>query len=104
MTLWTQGSHAQGRAKTRPRGEGNMSFHGLLDSGLLYQKFHEIEHEGMRLGRNMWLDARSLAHMIENWIEEMNHPVRTTSWDRVLDILDQGKLGSCTGNAGTGAL
>ena len=81
-----------------------MAFHGLLDNGLLYERFHEVEHEGMRLDRHLWLDARSLAHMIENKIEEMNHPVKTTEWERVLTILDQGKLGSCTGNAGTGAL
>ena len=81
-----------------------MAFHGLLDNGLLYQKFHEVEHEGMRLGRHLWLDARSLEHMIENKIDEMTHPVKTTEWERVLTILDQGKLGSCTGNAGTGAL
>jgi hypothetical protein len=81
-----------------------MAFHGLLDNGLLYERFHEIEHEGMRLGRHLWLDARSLAHMIENKIDAMNTPVKTVEWKRVLPILDQGKLGSCTGNAGTGAL
>src|SRR3954451_20502594 len=83
---------------------GHMAFHGLLDNGLLYERFHEVEREGMRLGRHLWLDARSLAYMIENKIEEMNHPVKTTEWERVIAILDQGKLGSCTGNAGTGAL
>jgi hypothetical protein len=81
-----------------------MAFHGLLNSGFLYQRFDEAEHEGMRLGRHLWLDGRSLQHMIENRVEEMNHPVATTHWQRVLGILDQGKLGSCTGNAGTGAL
>src|SRR3954452_13089718 len=81
-----------------------MAFHGLLDNGLLYERFHELEHEGMRLGRHLWLDARSLAHMIENRIEEMNHPTHSVQWERALVILDQGKLGSCTGNAGTGAL
>jgi hypothetical protein len=81
-----------------------MAFQGLLDNGLLYQKFHEVEHDGMRLGRHLWLDSRSLSHMIENRVEEMCHPIRTTAWQRVLTILDQGKLGSCTGNAGTGAL
>ena len=81
-----------------------MAFHGLLSNGLLYQRFHEVEREGMRLGRHLWLDARSLEHMIENRIEEMTHPVHTKEWERVLVILDQGKLGSCTGNAGTGAL
>jgi hypothetical protein len=81
-----------------------MAFHGLLDNGQLYERFNEVQHPGMRLGRHLWLDARSLSHMIENRVEEMNHPVRTTQWDRVLAILDQGKLGSCSGNAGTGAL
>ena len=36
-------------------------FSGLLESGQLYLKFDEAVHEGMRLGRNMWLDGRSLA-------------------------------------------
>src|SRR4051794_8921622 len=83
---------------------GHMAFHGLLDNGLLYQRFHEVEHEGMRLGRHLWLDARSLADMAENKTADMTHPVKTTEWDRVITILDQKKLGSCTGNAGPGAL
>jgi Papain family cysteine protease len=77
---------------------------GLLDSGFLYRKFEEIVHEGMRLGRNLWLDARSLAFMVENNVEEMGRSLRSREWERVLAILDQGQLGSCTGNAGTGAL
>lgn len=79
-------------------------FSGLLDNGFLYHKFEEIVHEGMRLGRNQWLDARSLAFMVENKVEEMSRPVRSKEWERVLVILDQGELGSCTGNAATGAL
>src|SRR5919197_1279391 len=75
-----------------------------LDNGLIYRKFDEIAHAGMRLGRNLWLDARSLAYMVENSVEAMSKPVRNQQWERVLDILDQGQLGSCTGNAGTGAL
>src|SRR4051794_14615224 len=81
-----------------------MSFHGLLDKGFLYQKFEEFEREGMRLGRHMWLDGRSLAHMIENSIADMTCKVTSVQWERKVAILDQGKLGSCTGNAGTGAL
>ncbi|MDQ1696102.1 MAG: hypothetical protein QOJ03_1455 [Frankiaceae bacterium] len=81
-----------------------MAFKGLLDNGFLYERVHEVEHEAMRLGRHLWLDARSLAHMIENRVEDMNQPIRSVHWDRVIAILDQGKLGSCTGNAGTGAL
>jgi Papain family cysteine protease len=79
-------------------------FSGLLDKGFLYHKFDEDVHEGMRLGRNMWLDGRSLAHMVENSVQQMSTPLANTEWERVLVILDQGKLGSCTGNAGTGAL
>lgn len=80
------------------------AYNGLLDSGFLYVKFEETRHEGMRLGRNLWLDGRSLAHMVENSVAAMSGPLQSTAWDRVLAILDQGDLGSCTGNAGAGAL
>ena len=76
----------------------------LLDSGFLYRKFEEDVHPGMRLGRNMWLDGRSLAYMVENDVEGMGRPFQDQAWERVLPILDQGHVGSCTGNAGTGAL
>jgi hypothetical protein len=76
----------------------------LLESGFLYRKFEEIVHEGMRLGRNLWLDGRSLAYMVENDVEGMGKPFENRAWERVLPILDQGHVGSCTGNAGTGAL
>lgn len=79
-------------------------FSGLLEDGELYHKFDEDVHEGMRLGRNQWLDARSLAHMVENDVREMAGPLESKDWERVLVILDQGDLGACTGNAGTGAL
>ncbi len=79
-------------------------FTGLLESGFVYHKFDEVLHEGMRLGRNMWLDGRSLAHMVENSVEEMGKPIGSKEWERVIAILDQGQIGSCTGNAGTGAL
>src|SRR6476646_8972440 len=81
-----------------------MPSYGLFDNGLLYHKYEEIPREGTRLGRNLWLDARSLAHMVENSAEEMGRPFKSQSWQRVVTILDQGQLGSCTGNAGTGAL
>jgi len=81
-----------------------MASQGLLDNGVLYHRFTEIEHDGMRLGRNLWLDGRSLSFMIENSAPAMGHQLQTTMWERALPILDQGKLGSCTGNAGTGAL
>ena len=81
-----------------------MPSYGLFDNGLLYHKYEEIRREGTRLGRNLWLDARSLAHMVENSAEEMGRPFKSQAWQRVVTILDQGQLGSCTGNAGTGAL
>ncbi len=77
---------------------------GLLDSGFLYRRFDEVVHEGMRLGRNLWMDARSLAFMVENDVSEMGKSLQSQEWERVIAILDQGHLGSCTGNAGTGAL
>ncbi|HZC73199.1 MAG TPA: C1 family peptidase [Jatrophihabitans sp.] len=79
-------------------------FSGLLETGQLYFKYDEVPREGARLGRNMWLDSRSLAHMVENDVHEMSQPLNGQSWERVLAVLDQGQLGSCTGNAGTGAL
>lgn len=79
-------------------------FSGLLESGFLYEKYEEDKHEGMRLGRNQWLDGRSLAYMVENDAREMGGGFEDQHWERVLTILDQGTLGSCTGNAGAGAL
>jgi len=76
----------------------------LVDNGWLYQKYDETVHNGMRLGRNMWLDARSLPYMVENSAHLMSAPLTSQHWTRVIPILDQGQLGSCTGNAGTGAL
>ena len=77
---------------------------GLLDNGVLYRTFDETVHPGMRLGRNLCLDARSLRFMVERYPDAMRAPVTDRHWERVLAILDQGALGSCTGNAGTGAL
>lgn len=79
-------------------------FRGLLDQGVLFHQFVEDVHEGMRLGRHQRLDARSLAYMVENDIGTMSRSYSDQSWDRIIPILDQGHLGSCTGNAGTGAL
>ncbi|HEY5247770.1 MAG TPA: C1 family peptidase [Dermatophilaceae bacterium] len=76
----------------------------MQERGFLYEKYEEDQHEGMRLGRNQWLDGRSLAFMVENDAHEMGKSLSHQHWERVLGILDQGQLGSCTGNAGTGAL
>ena len=79
-------------------------FHGLLSEGFLYQRFDEVRTEGQRLGRHMALDARSLAFMVENDVRTMGRSYSDQHWERRIPILDQGNLGSCTGNAGTGAL
>lgn len=79
-------------------------FSGLWEDGLLYVKYNEEPRDGARLGRNMWLDSRSLAYMVENDVHEMGRRLSSQDWERVLPVLDQGQLGSCTGNAGTGAL
>jgi hypothetical protein len=76
----------------------------LIDHGELYRRFDEDTHEGMRLGRNLWLDVRSLSYMVENSAERMSQRLSNRHWERIAPILDQGQLGSCTGNAGTGAL
>ena len=72
--------------------------------GFLYQKYAEDQHEGMRLGRHQWLDGRSLAFMVENDVHADGSVLRNQQWEREVTMLDQGRLGSCTGNAGTGAL
>jgi len=59
----------------------------------------EIVVPGQRLGRNVNHDPRSLAFQVP----ATSNPA-TTSWKRVLPVLDQGSLGSCTGNAMTGVL
>ena len=79
-------------------------FRGLLDKGLAYHKFDHTVRDGRGLGRNLWLDARSLKFMVENSLEDMSRPLYDQEWERVLVILHQGPLQSCTGNAGIGAL
>jgi hypothetical protein len=76
----------------------------MLDSGFLYRRFDEDGQTDMCLGRHIWLDARSLAYMVENNVSAMAAPLKNQHWDRVIPILDQGVLSSCTGNAGAGAL
>lgn len=76
----------------------------LVDHGELYQRYDETITKGMRLGRHLWLDARSLAYMVENSAAAMGRKLTSQHWERVIPILDQGQLGSCVGNATTGAL
>jgi len=73
----------------------------LVDQGQLY---HRHDRADARLGRNLWLDARSLAYRVEGDPDLMALRLRSVRWDRVLPVLDQGDLGACTGYAGTGML
>lgn len=59
----------------------------------------EVVVEGKRLGRHVEHDPRSLAYQVQP-----DGTVRTIKWDRVIEVLDQGNVGSCTGNAATGHL
>jgi hypothetical protein len=54
---------------------------------------------GKRLGRHVNHDPRSLAYPFARTAEP-----KSVSWPRRIPILDQGNLGSCTGNALVGAL
>jgi hypothetical protein len=54
--------------------------------------------EGKPLGRHVWHDSRSLAYPYRS-----DAALRTVTWARMIGILDQGNLGSCTGNAMVGA-
>jgi papain like protease len=61
----------------------------------------EVVVPGKRLGRHIHIDSRSEAYPFVP-----RHTLALTSvlWNRRIPILDQGNLGSCTGNAITGAL
>jgi hypothetical protein len=68
---------------------------------ILHGRIPEIVVPGMRLGRHVRHDSRSLAYL---------HTLRPgivladVLWQRQIPILDQGDTGSCTGNAMDGAL
>ncbi len=61
-----------------------------------------IEHKvtGKRLGRNIDHDARKAAKPFSGPLKA----IQSVNWTRQIPILDQGDVGSCTGNAATGAL
>lgn len=75
----------------------------LVTNGTMVHRYEEAIHEGMRLGRHLVLDARSLAYTVEEDVEAIASTVRLVSWPAPIPILNQGQLGSCTGNAGTAA-
>jgi hypothetical protein len=60
----------------------------------------ELSREGGRLGRNKEHDSRSRNFAVgEEGVE-----LKTVSWARRSPILNQGQIGSCTGNAAAGLL
>lgn len=64
-----------------------------------HRRIPELKIEGKPLGRHVRHDSRSL-----NYLVKADGTVATARWDRVIPVLDQGQVGSCTGNAATGAL
>lgn len=68
------------------------------------EHLHEIVDEfAGRLGRHVEHDSRSLEYAVENVIGELLPP-KSVEWRRWSPILDQGDIGSCTGNAMAGWL
>jgi hypothetical protein len=62
-----------------------------------------IDEFSGRLGRHVEHDQRSLEHAVEHLVDELLPP-KSVLWHRWSPILNQGELGSCTGNALTGLL
>jgi hypothetical protein len=68
---------------------------------LTWYRLSELPDSPYRLGRHVRHDARSL-----NYAQGVlpKAAIKTVAWQRRIPILDQGDLGSCTGNALTGLL
>ena len=65
------------------------------------QLIEQHHRPGQHLGRHIEHDPRSLAYAHGVLPKSA---IKSVSWTRRIPILDQGQLGSCTGNAGTGWL
>jgi hypothetical protein len=65
-----------------------------------YQRIPERVVPGKRLGRHVGQDPRSLRYLVK----PRAHAAKSVQWTRVTPVLDQGDLGSCTGNATVGVL
>lgn len=61
----------------------------------------ELPDNPYRLGRHVHHDSRSLRYAVGVLPKDA---IKTVSWQRRIPILNQGNLGSCTGNALTGLL
>ena len=66
---------------------------------LVHRHIDEIVVAGKSLGRHVHHDSRSLAYQ-----RLADGTVATARWARVIPVLDQGAVGSCTGNAAVGHL
>jgi len=71
------------------------------DYQIVYKHLEEDVRPGKRLGRNVRHDSRSLNYLVE---EKPLAAIQSVNWQRVTPVLDQGNLGSCTGNASVGHL
>lgn len=65
------------------------------------RRLPELPGAPYRLGRHVRHDSRSRAYRV--WLPAGTE-IRDAEWTRRIGILNQGRIGSCTGNAGTGAL
>lgn len=61
----------------------------------------EVVVPGKRLGRQVHHDSRSLAFALA---PPSTQPLASTMWERLCEVWNQGDVGSCTGEAGEGAL
>ena len=67
----------------------------------MYRRIPELPIEGRRLGRHVNHDPRSLAFQV---VAGPRGALVSVRHERHIPVLDQGELGSCTGNAAEGAL
>jgi hypothetical protein len=72
-----------------------------MPGGTLYRRIPELPIEGRRLGRHVNHDPRSLAYQV---VAGPRGALVSVRHERHIPVLDQGELGSCTGNACEGAL
>jgi hypothetical protein len=68
---------------------------------LTFRTIEQQHRPGMYLGRYVHHDERSFAYAHGVLPKSA---IKSVEWTRRIPILDQGQLGSCTGNAGTGLL
>jgi hypothetical protein len=73
-----------------------------VTNGTLRYEYEQHHRPGQYLGRHLELDGRSLAYLAT--AELAPAPIKPAEHVCPLPILDQGRLGSCTGHAGTEAL